>query len=155
MQKIFTGTDRARELVFKDRLGTKKFTSHREMQDFLLFVNFEARLPKEYTDKDPVYMRIDFSRMLAACECGGVSYVQPEDNYFFCNACKNKDHEGKLRRVIFPENLNEICEELLRRETSTPEELEPTQAACVAQGLPRSWNPGETVKDLQAQRLKE
>jgi hypothetical protein len=151
--KIFTGTDRAKELVMRDRMGEIHFKSYREMQAFMLKGNYNFDLPTEYIDAFPVKMRIDFGRMLGDCGfCKGASYVQPDDNYFFCSSCKNEAVGGKLRRVIFPDNLDEICAELLKRDAEVPQGLDPTQAACVAKGLSRSWNPGETVEDLEKQR---
>jgi hypothetical protein len=152
--KIYTGNDRAKEVEMQDRLGKVTFQTYRELQAYLMRLNFGIELPTEYTDERPVEMRIDHSRMIAVCECGGASYVQPEDNYFFCNVCHNEAVDGKLRRVIFPKNLGAICDELLKREVQTVKSLPPTQAAAVARGLPQSWNPGETIKMLEKQRLE-
>ncbi len=150
--KIFTGNDRAQEMSFTDRLGKITFKTHREMQAYLMRLHYDVTLPGEYAEM-PIEMRIDFGRMIAQCECGGVVYVQPDDPYFYCSVCRNEGAGGLLRRVIFPDNLQEICEELLKRENQVIAALPPTQAARDAKGLPRSWNPGQTIEDLEAERL--
>lgn len=150
--KIYTGDDRAQEVTFTDRAGKVTFKTHREMQAYILRFHYDVTLPNEYVD-NPIDMRIDFGRMLSQCECGGVSYVQPDDPYFYCNVCRNEGSGGLLRKVVFPENLQEICDELLKREVQVIVALPPTQAARDAKGLPRSWNPGQTIQELEAERL--
>lgn len=150
--KIYDGNDRAQELTFTDRAGKVTFKTHREMQTYMLRFNFDVTLPNEYAD-NPIEMRIDFGRMIAQCECGGVSYVQQDDPFFYCSVCRNESAGGLLRKVEFPDNLQEICDELLKREVQVISALPPTQAARDAKGLPRSWNPGQTVEDLEAERL--
>lgn len=151
--KIYTGNDRAQEVSFTDRMGKVTFKTHREMQAYIILLNYGVKMPEEYADA-PVEMEIDFGRMIAKCECGGVSYVQPDDPYFYCSVCRNEGADGLLRRVVFPENLQEICDELLKREVMVIKSLPPTQAAREAKGLPRCWLPGETVEQLRNERLE-
>lgn len=150
--KIYTGDDRAQEMSFTDRLGKVTFKAHRELQAYMLRLYYDVTLPGDYADND-IEMRIDFGRMIGQCECGGVSYVQPDDPYFYCSVCRNESSGGLLRKVVFPENLQEICDELLKREVQIIAALPPTQAARDAKGLPRSWNPGQTIQELEAERL--
>lgn len=143
--KIFTGDDRAQEIGYQ---------TYRELQAYLLKAHYGIQLPTEYGEK-PVKMIIDFGRMLAKCECGAAEYVQPNDPYFFCKICHNLETGGKLRKVDFPDNLKEICDELLKREVKIDSTAAPTQAIQEhGAGSALCWQ-GETLKELQAERLKE
>jgi len=155
MEKILTGTDRARELGFK---------SYREWILALAEKNGHAWDGKSMSDS-AVYARIDFGRWLADCEMGHASYVEPSDAFFYCYMCGNEPAEhGKGRPVIFPENRKEIEKEILKRtvklSVGLPGKLkgEATQVAMNSHGaansmLTRSWKPGETVVTLKGQRL--
>lgn len=138
MDKIFTATDRARELGFTDYFA-------------LLESIIKHEIPREI-DGEPVYARVDFGRWIADCECGGAVYVDPEKDGFFCGNCKNNG--GKLRPVVFPENAKEIEDELLKRVVYLPTGKTGTQAAKEAKGLSRSWTRPETVEQLKEQRIK-
>lgn len=142
MEKIYTATDRAQELGFDSLLA------------YLDFVT-KSTISREFDETEPVYARIEKQRWIADCKdgtCRGCNYVDPEDNWFFCGSCLNFSVGGKLRRVVFPENYKEIEEELLKREVTLPPGAFGTQGARIADGLPRSWNPGESIEDLIAQR---
>lgn len=154
MDKIFTGNDRAQEVVMTDRMGKLRFKTYRDLTAYLLMLHHGKKLPEDYTEETPVLMRIDKGRMIADCgSCGGASYIEPTDPFFYCMTCQNAKVGGLLRRVIIPSNLGAICDELLKREVDSPSGLAPTQAAALASGkLPRSWNPEETIAQLKAQR---
>lgn len=154
MNRILTGNDRARELGFK---------SYRE---WILALADKTGYP--WTGEmceSLVYARVDFGRWICDCEQGHASYVEPSDKFFYCYMCGNAVHDGKGRRVIFPENCEEIEKELLRRSVKLtiglPQKLmeQPTQVAMNSRGvdsplLNRCWNPGETVEMLRAQRMQ-
>lgn len=142
--KIFTGNDRAQEMGYQ---------TYRELQVYLLKSHYGIALPMKYNEDKPIHMHIDFGRMLAKCECGAAEYVQPDDPYFFCKICHNATAGGLLRPVIFPDNLKEICEELLNREVQITSNAMPTQAIQEhGAGAALCWR-GETLKELEAERL--
>lgn len=144
MDIIYTGNDKAIELGY---------TSYREM-----IIRLAERNGKpwhgEFSDSS-VYARIDFSRWIADCECGGASYVDMADDFFYCSSCGNQAHDGKARHVIFPNegDRKKIEEELLKRKTKSRLGLFGTDAAMNATGIiSRSWRPGESVETLKEQR---
>jgi len=63
----------------------------------------------------PVYAQVNYGRWVALCECGGAEYVSVHDPLFFCNACGNASVGGRLRPVVFPENIDEITSKLLEK----------------------------------------
>lgn len=65
---------------------------------------------RDIDDKFPVVARIDHSRWIADCDCGGAEYVDPDETIFFCFSCNNVAFNGKIRTVTFPlkEKLEEI-----------------------------------------------
>lgn len=142
MDKIFTASDRAQELGYSDYLG-------------ILEGALKHEINREVSDEFPVSARVDFGRWIADCggTCKGSSYVDPANPVFYCAQCDNSDTAGKLRRVVFPENIAEIEAELLKREAIYPKGMFGTQAAASASGLPRSWN-GETIEELQQQKAE-
>lgn len=140
MDKIYTGNDRARELGFEN------------YHAFLEAISGQKIDTGKMDKKNPVYARIDFSRWIADCGCGAAGYVDPKVNWFFCPSCKNISTEGRVRLVIFPDNAQAIEAEVLRREAQMPIGMFGTQGALNAKGLPRSWNPGETIEMLKKQR---
>lgn len=154
MEKILTGSDRARELGFK---------SYREWLDTLSRKTGHVWDGERWSDS-AVYARVDFGRWIADCELGHASYVEPNDDLFWCYMCGNAPTNGGARHVIFPPNREEIEQELLRREVrlamGMPKHLlgQPTQVAMNSRGvdnpmLGRSWRPGETVEGLRNERL--
>lgn len=144
MYKIFTGADKAKEFG----IGTYR--------DFAIELAKNANKPwnGEWSGSK-VYARVDFGRWIADCECGGASYVDPDDDFFYCATCGNAAHNGKARHVIFPDvdERQAIEEELLKRDVKTRLGLTGTDAALNATGfLSRSWKPGESVETLKEQR---
>lgn len=141
--KIFTAQDRAEELGF---------TSYFALLEKITGLKIENR---ETANGQPVKARVDCGRWLADCECGGASYVDIGGN-FFCTSCQNKEHGGKLRRVVFPNNHKEIEAELLLRYSPKVAGMFGTQeamnAALIEPCIPRSWNAGESVTELKRQR---
>lgn len=146
MEKIYTSKDRANELGF---------VSWRAVMEDIV----KHEIPNEIDETNPVYACVDGGRWLAHCDtsgavgsCKGTGYIDIDEPGFFCGACLNVDTGGKLRLVIWPENKAAIEEELLKREAVMPKGMFGTQGARSASGLPRSWNPGETIEDLIQQR---
>lgn len=144
MKKIITALDVA-----------EKF--HRAtVRDFIARLSVEKNIPwnGQITEDSPVQARIDFGRWIADCECGGAEYVDPNEPIFFCMSCGNVDTGHAARRVIFPQQRAEIEAEVLMRQVKDNARLDPAARALYAKavdGIPRSWNPGETVKDLKLQ----
>lgn len=122
-------------------------------------------LDKEPTGK-PVLARIWQSQWVADCECNTRMFVDPDEPIFFCFGCGNRLHGQRPRPVIFPEKAErkEIERLLLERPVTdyaglTDLERVGLQKAVVVvqteQGtlpLTRSWVPGETISDLEAQQ---
>lgn len=143
MDKIYTARDRAIELGF---------TSYLQLLESL----FKIKIKREFCD-DKAFARIDHARWIADCPspgCKGSSYVDPELDGFWCSVCKNTKSDGNLLHVIFPEYYKELEEELLKRVVIESPGMFGTQAAIMAEGLPRSWDVGETIEDLEKQRLE-
>ena len=105
MEKIVTGSDVA---AIKNAGSYREFVIRNSRQRSLPFTGL-------MTNRDPLLARIDFGRWIADCECGGAEYVDPADPLFFCCSCGNQAHQGKARRVIFPENRAEIEAAVLER----------------------------------------
>lgn len=137
MNKIFTASDVAQER------GAK---SYREL----------LKIEQVHFCESSVFARVDFGRWISDCECGGASYVDPADNFFYCTACKNISHDGKLRPVIFPDNIQEIEQELLKRNVEFSKGITGSQGMinpATKFKISRSWKSGETVEVLRAQRI--
>lgn len=144
IDKIFTGTDKAKELGYDN---------YREMI-VILAEQTGKYWSGEWSDSK-VYARIDFGRWIADCECGGASYVDYDDDIFYCAMCGNQSTQGKARHVIFPADdfREKIEQELLRRKVKSRYDLFGTGAAMNSYGvISRSWNPGETLEQLIDQR---
>ena len=136
--KIYTATDRAKELGFSTYL---------EMLEGILKIKISRDICDEH-----VVAFVDKGRWIAKCDkCPSHGYVCEEEG-FFCAGCRNAAHNGKLRPVLFPTNKGEIEEELLKRKVNYPAGMFGTQAALNSDGLPQSWKPGETMEDLEKQR---
>lgn len=123
-----------------------------------IFINYDAQ-----PSRDKVKARIWQGQWIADCECGGASFVDPEEPVFFCFGCVNRRHDGVLRLVEFPENYKDIEEALLARPVSDWMGKDDRERAGMAQpilyveglgGLSRNWNPNETLEDLLTQNSK-
>lgn len=139
MDKIFTANDRASELGF--------ISYHAYLERVL-----NMTLPTTYSEDYPVNAVIDGGRWIAFCEydgCKGTNYSAIDANEFFCPNCKNVMVGGLLRRVIFPDNIAAIEEELLKHEQKMKPGMFGTQGAADALGLPRMWH-GESIEEIQA-----
>lgn len=106
--------------------------------------------------KNTVKARIDFGRWLADCpDCGGAELVDPDEPFFYCFSCGNRGLKGDARLVIFPGNIEEIEAVLEQRPVNDKRGRNKIEAARMARplypGLSRSWNPDETIEDLQQQ----
>ena len=149
MDKIYTGNDKAHEIGY-DSLRSMIYDLARQ-RGFKLTGKIS---------RDKVKARIDFGRWIADCPCGGAGYVDPDDPIFWCGSCGNEKHHGDFLTVVFPKNREEIENEILARPVRLlPEKMlsGPTQGAMnsipVLPGLPRSWNPGESVEELKRQKF--
>ncbi len=115
-------------------------------------------------DKDPVgppvSARIWQGQWIADCECGGASFIDPEDPFFFCFGCGNRSNKNRPRPVIVPDNWREIEAVLLERPVDDMAGLTDLERVALAKplimvdgkgGLARNWNPSETVAELREQ----
>jgi hypothetical protein len=100
------------------------------------------------TGGKPVEARLDFGRWLADCECGGAEYVSHTEPVFYCMSCGNAQYGGAARPVVFPKNREQIEVLVLERPVIGND---PIRQKPVIPGLSRSWNPGETLKELRKQ----
>lgn len=104
-----------------------------------------------------VQARIWQGQWIADCECGGASFVDPAEPIFFCFGCGNRADDGRLRQVIFPENIQQIETLVLERPVDDLAGLTDNERAGLARplivheergGLARNWTPDETIDDL-------
>lgn len=110
-----------------------------------------------------VNARVENGRWIADCECGGATFVDPEDPRFFCFSCGNRINNGHPRPAVLPANYKEIELTLLERPVNDIAGLTDEERASNSRpvlfvegkgGLSRNWLPGETVKDLHDQHDK-
>lgn len=144
MDRILTGRDMAA------RHGLKDYRSWLIKNSTRLGVPWNGKVTKQ----DPVLARIDFGRWIADCGCGGAEYVDPDEKIFYCQNCGNVDYKGAARAVIFPENRSEIENTVLERAVDNrigTDAITKTLRVRLLDGIPRSWDPGETVEDLKRQ----
>lgn len=99
----------------------------------------------------PVIARIDRSRWLADCECGGAEYVDPDEPFFFCANCGNDADSAKVRPVVFPPiETRQALEALI---TSRPVTIRggstlQQQLLTADESIPRlqrQWDAGESL----------
>ena len=50
-------------------------------------------------------------RLLGGCECGGAEYVCRAEPVFYCLSCGNAANSGRLRPVLFEEDLERMGDE--------------------------------------------
>lgn len=147
LHKIITAADKAAEMG--------------QPSGFKLMLFLAAQRGMTWTQKvditSPVVARIDYGRWLVDCSCKSSMYVDPSEPLFFCPSCGNIEVKGAARKVLFPENLEAIEKEVLKRPVQEPVKMSPSNTALNSRplypGLARNWNPGETVEDLREQRL--
>lgn len=145
--KIFTGQDRARELGFD---------TYRNFM-IKLAVNNGKPWKGEFTESNPLFAYVDNGRWSTMCECNSGYYVEPTDSEFgYCPVCGNAVVDGAARRIIFPEDKEDIEQELLERELISkihPDKID-TQTILMPglvrpKYIARNWQPGETVETLR------
>lgn len=99
---------------------------------------------------------VNTGRWLAHCTtpgCHGVEYVRPDEPIFYCLSCGNRLTGGAAVPVKFPEDRERVEAALLKR----PIILGPGATliqqvyGSKARGLPRSWEPGQTAAELEAE----
>lgn len=113
-----------------------------------------------------VLARIEFGQWLARCdECGGAEMVDPDEPIYFCFGCGNRANNGRLRPVVFPAAAEraEIERLVLERPVDDRRGLDDLDRAFQAKPLlfaqvgeallplSRSWEPGESVEELERQ----
>lgn len=112
----------------------------------------------------PIRARIWQGQWIADCEhCNNAMFVDPDEPIFFCFGCLNRKNGGTCRPVVFPEQREEIERLILARPVNDVAGLTDLERAGLARAilsveidgvihpLCRSWNPNETVEDLQKQ----
>jgi hypothetical protein len=112
----------------------------------------------------PVLARIELGQWIADCECGGAEFVDPDEPIFACMSCGNRADSGRMRPVLFPEpeKRAEIERLVLERPVDDLRGLDDLERAHMARAviyveqpdgkhlpLTRSWNPHESIADLQ------
>lgn len=114
----------------------------------------------------PVTARIWQGQWIAECECGGASFVDPDEPIFFCFGCGNRINDSHPRPVSFPPEMErlEIERLILERPVNDVAGLTDLERAGMAQPvihvqkqgrsvpLTRSWSPGESIEDLHEQQ---
>ena len=112
---------------------------------------------------EAVLAYIHQGQWIAACECGGHEFVDPEDQVFFCWGCVNRANNGYLRPVSFPENWDEVEALILERPVDDVRGASDLERAVQARPrvvvvtdageypLVRSWQPGESAEEIRAQ----
>lgn len=109
---------------------------------------------------EPVQAFIHQGQWLAACECGGHEFVNPQEPVFFCWGCTNRRHNNTLRPVEFPVRWAEIEQAVLARPVNDVRGATDLERAGLAQPLVvvvtdagefplvRSWKPEESLQEL-------
>lgn len=117
---------------------------------------------------EAVKARIWQGQWIGDCECGGAEFVEPSEPIFYCFSCANRSNDHHVRPVLFPDNVQEIEAAVLERPVDDVRGLDDLQRAGMARPvivvekeneeggvdllpLCRSWNPGESLEDLQKQ----
>lgn len=124
-----------------------------------LALQARVRFTGKLREDAPVLARIDFGRWIADCECGGASYVDPDEPIFYCVSCGSDQHGGDLRPVEFPAQRAAIEQEVLARpveagigSTTLARALLAKPKIVTKDGpLSRSWNPDESLARLRKQ----
>lgn len=155
-------------LDMAERLYQVRDHRHRIKQDWVKLKRrgHDMLLQEEVAQEHPIQAQIDWGRWIAKCECGGAEYVTREDPVFYCFSCGNHISGGMLRPVQFPSKKTEkkIVALLMERPQDMSRGTDKFSRALKANPqvvrdpetgrvhvLSRSWDPGETVKDLEAQ----
>jgi len=97
--------------------------------------------PEKFAPGIAVPAEVAQSRWLARCpdeDCAGAELVSKVDPRFWCCSCQNAHVGGLWLRVVFPKNHEQI--EALLLERPSPNN--------------RSWNVGESVRDLKFENLE-
>lgn len=151
-QKILTAKDFAViEGAGSVRERIQKLTTRYQVSG----VHFETPFTGGPTAGEPVKAYVNQGRWIATCHCGGAEAVDPDEPFFYCFVCGNRETDGNPRLVIFPKNIREIETELLKRpviEIQGRNAVERAFQALPAVGrLARNWTPDETLDDLKKQ----
>jgi hypothetical protein len=115
---------------------------------------------------EPVFAKINHGQWIAHCDqCGTPMWVDADEPLFYCYGCGNRVTGGKPRPVIFPSKQEQDAIERLLLERPVDDRKGTNDidrafhalpmAIGIADGelvaLDRTWEPHESVKDLQAQ----
>lgn len=105
---------------------------------------------------EAVAARIWQGQWIADCECGGASFVDPDEPVFFCFGCGNRRNGRRVRPVTFPTDRIEIERLILERPVNDMAGLTDMERAGMAKPLlfangkplARDWQPGQSLDDL-------
>lgn len=154
MDSVITGKDLAARDGCKDhRAWILKLSEHMRRRN---------QLDTPFTGKvsgEVVEARIDAGRWMADCPvCGGVEYVDPDEQVFYCFQCGNREVNGDGRPVVFPEAREQIeklvmTRPVMKMKGRTMIEREMLAVSAVP-GLVRSWRPGTSAKAVAVENEK-
>ena len=98
-----------------------------------------AALPPDSEVGGEALAYVNHGRWVVECpeRCGFAVVASRSSPVFMCGKCRNAKAGGKLLRVAFPANREQIEYHLLKRPARHP--LEATT---------RNWRPGEKISDL-------
>jgi hypothetical protein len=81
---------------------------------------------------------INHGRWIARCGCGGAEDVSPAEPVFYCLSCGNAENDGRVMKAEFPDQREQIEDELIKR----------TDMAT------RNWAPGESADELACENVE-
>lgn len=148
-------------IITAKHYGGGNATGYIELQRMKIQKSRGIIIPIEYKpSKHAVQARIWQGQWVADCECGGCSFVDPDEPIFFCFGCGNRADNNRVREVVFPKDYKTIESLLLDRPVDDAMGLDDKERAGMAKplifvegkgGLSRNWNPGETIDDIKKQ----
>lgn len=149
MDKILDANDYAK---------CNNYLSLREMLKARNYQMFDTPFLDTGTTGKSVTAFVSFGFWIARCECNGAEYVAPGEP-FYCQSCGNYENGGQPRPVIFPEDKQQIEDELLRRPImhgtgrNIVERTQRQRAVIQTEKgwLSRTWLPEETLDDIKEQ----
>jgi hypothetical protein len=96
-------------------------------------------IPESQALRVSVQAQVNDNRWLAVCpSCNSAQLTSKTDPRFFCIDCLSADHGGQWVAVAWPDDIDGIEAELVKRPVAST----------------RSWEPHETVADLAAQNIE-
>lgn len=156
MDKVVTALDYARRKGYKDLRSYIQGECDERTRSGKMDSAFDV---KTICGKK-VFAELNHGQWIARCECGGAEAVDPSDPIFFCFSCGNFRNKGKLRPVVFPNNLKDIEKEVMKRPIEIKAGIHEIERLTLAKPvkhvngkgfLSRTWLPSESVEDIIAQ----